>query len=130
LILYGTMAIGSSLNERTIFVLGKIFVSAAIVATFLSQPWMLETTFDIFSRLFAIQWSAKEWAFRVKLDLWMVYSGMVAAIVTIKVKELRLMDHAWWPAAYRGSIVLSGLALVYYFVFELGQESKFTYNAW
>jgi glucan phosphoethanolaminetransferase (alkaline phosphatase superfamily) len=124
------MAVGSSYNERTHILLGKIVLSAAIVTAYMSQLWLVETTFRAVSHLFAIHWSAKEWSFRVNLDLWTVYAGMLAAMFTLKVQERRLTDHPRWPTVCRGSIIFSTLVIVCYFVFELRQESKFTYNVW
>ncbi|KAG6879766.1 hypothetical protein C0992_012086 [Termitomyces sp. T32_za158] len=130
LIIYTTMYIGSRFNDRTSFVLGKVFVSASVVTWFMKEKWLLEMLFSVLSRLCGIHWSAREWNFRVTLDLWIVYAGMVAAIAVIKIRDYRLTEHPYWAVTAKVSISLSALCIVWFFAFELFQESKFTYNAW
>jgi hypothetical protein len=55
---------------------------------------------------------------------------MLTAIAYIKIRELRLTDHPRWNTIQQGSIIASAVALVWFFVFELSQPSKFTYNKW
>jgi len=130
IIIYATMAIGKGYNENMTFLITKIFLSMAFVTVFMSYDWLLEEVFLWLNRLCSIQWSAKEWAFRVKLDLWIVYFGMLTALFYIKFREARLMDHPYWPMVRKGSLALSGAIFIWYFVFELSQSSKFTYNVW
>lgn len=130
LIVYGTLFLGSKYNERTIFLLGKIFLSASLVTWFFKAKWPLEVLFGMLRDIFNIQWSAKEWTFRVTLDLWIVYVGMLAALAVIKTREHRLMDHPTWPLMVKAAAVVSAVVLVWFFAFELMQESKFTYNIW
>ncbi|KDQ20538.1 hypothetical protein BOTBODRAFT_26553 [Botryobasidium botryosum FD-172 SS1] len=130
IIIYATMYAGSRFNDRTAFVILKILASMAIVTWLFSEPWILQGLFDILARFFNIHWSAKEWTFRVTLDLWIVYAGMLTAIAYIKIRELRLTDHPRWPLAQRASIILSAAAMLWFFFFELMQPSKFTYNAY
>jgi hypothetical protein len=130
LIVYVTMAIGAQLNERTPVLLAKIIISMAIVTYFMSQTWLLQTFFDFLERVCSIRWSAREWNFRVSLDLWIVYFGMFAAVAVIKIREHRLTDHQYWPSAVKAAIAMSGVVMIWFFVFELLQESKFKYNLW
>ncbi|KZT44553.1 Cas1p-domain-containing protein [Sistotremastrum suecicum HHB10207 ss-3] len=130
LIVYATMFVGSQHNERTPFLLLKIFVSAGLVTWFMSEPWLMETLFRFLSTFCNIQWSAKEWAFRVNLDLWIVYSGMLTAVAFAKIREQRLTDHPHWLIVKRTSLAISGVVIIWFFAFELTRESKFTYNAW
>lgn len=130
LIVYVTMFVGAQHNERTPFLLLKIFLSGALVTWFMSEPWLMETIFRFLSTFCNIQWSAKEWAFRLNLDLWIVYSGMLTAVAFTKIREQRLTDHPQWVAVKRTSLVISGLVMVWFFGFELTRENKFIYNAW
>ncbi|KAI0788670.1 Cas1p-domain-containing protein [Abortiporus biennis] len=130
LIIYGTMLAGSRYNDRTVFVVAKIFISMGLMTWFMSEPWLLEGAFGFLERIFRIHWSAREWAFRVNLDLWIVYFGMLCAIVVIKIRENRLTDHTFVPLIAKGTIVVSGFVLFWFFAFELSQPDKFTYNAW
>ncbi|KNZ78517.1 putative O-acetyltransferase CAS1 [Termitomyces sp. J132] len=130
LIIYATMFIGYQFNDRTPFVLGKIFFSAIFVTWSMKEEWLLEMLFSILSRLFGINWSAREWNFRVTLDLWIVYTGMLAAIAVVKIRDYRLTEHPHWVITSKVSIALSALCILWFFAFELFQESKFTYNRW
>lgn len=130
LIIYATMAVGSQFNERTPFLVFKIFASMALVTWFMSEPWLLETIFEFLAEFCAIHWSAKEWAFRVNLDLWIVYFGMFCALAFIKIREHRLTDHPHWHHAVNVVIGISVLILIWYFGFELAQPDKFVYNTW
>ncbi|KZT75102.1 Cas1p-domain-containing protein [Daedalea quercina L-15889] len=130
LIIYGTMVAGSQYNDRTVFVLVKILLSMGFVTWLISEQWILETIFDFLSRACGIHWSAREWTFRVGLDLWIVYFGMLTAVAVIKIREHRLTDHPQWPLAVKGAIGLSGVVLLWFLAFELYQPDKFAYNLW
>ncbi|KAJ3480720.1 hypothetical protein NLI96_g8158 [Meripilus lineatus] len=130
LIIYFTMLIGSQYNDRTLFLLFKIVLSMGAMTWFMSESWLLEALFGFLARVCNIHWSAREWAFRVNLDLWIVYLGMLAALLVIKIRELRLTDHPHWPLVHRGAIGASGLVLLWFFAFELSQPDKFIYNTW
>lgn len=130
LIIYGTMFLGSKYNDRTIFLVAKILLSMGVVTWFMSEPWLLEAVFQFLARFCNIQWSAREWAFRVNLDLWIVYFGMFAAIAVMKVREHRITDHPKWPLVVRSAAVVSAVVLLWFFAFELAQADKFAYNLW
>lgn len=130
LIVYGTMAIGSQYNDRMPFLLSKIAISMGMLTWFMTETWMLDAVFTFLERIFSIHWSAREWSFRVTLDLWVVYFGMLLAIAVIKIQAYRLTDHHLWPMAVKAAVGTSIFILLWFFAFELMQESKFTYNAW
>ena len=130
LIIYATMAIGSQFNDRTLVLVGKILFSMALMTYFMHESWLLEAVFHFLDRFFGIKWSAREWAFRVSLDLWIVYFGMLASIAVLKIREYRLTDHIHWPVALKATIISSGLVMAWFIAFELWQENKFIYNGW
>ncbi|CAA7258658.1 unnamed protein product [Cyclocybe aegerita] len=130
LVVYITMVIGARFNDRTSLLIGKILLSAAFMTWFMNESWVLEGVFNVLRRFCGIHWSAREWSFRVNLDLWIVHVGMLTAIAVIKFREYRLGDHLRWPLVLKLSIVASALILIWFFAFELYQESKFTYNTW
>ncbi|EAU93150.2 O-acetyltransferase [Coprinopsis cinerea okayama7 len=130
LVIYGTMAIGSQLNSRTPILLLKILVSATLMTSFMWKSQPLEAVFSFLELIFGIRWSAREWSFRVNLDLWIVYVGMLTSIFVVKARENRLTDHRLWPLTTKIAIGGSILVLVWFFAFELCQDSKFTYNRW
>ncbi|KAI0660347.1 O-acetyltransferase [Cubamyces menziesii] len=130
LIIYATMAIGSRYNDRTVILIAKVFASMTIVTWFMNEPWLLESIFQFLARFCNIHWSAREWAFRVNLDLWIVYFGMFASLAVIKVREHRITDHPRWPLVVKTSAAVSAVILLWFFAFELAQEDKFAYNLW
>lgn len=131
IVIYITMVAGARFNDRMPILVFKIFLSAAFMTWFMDKSWLLETFFDVLSNVFAIHWSSTEWAFRVNLDIWIVYVGMLTSVFAYKIREHRLGDHnALWPWLMKGSIGFSVLAVFWFFGFELLQESKFTYNKW
>ncbi|PCH33881.1 Cas1p-domain-containing protein [Wolfiporia cocos MD-104 SS10] len=130
LVIYVTMALGSQYNERTVFLVGKIVVSMVFVAWFMGEAWILEAIFQFLERVCGIHWSAREWSFRVNLDLWIVYVGMLTALSVIKIREHRLTDHPQWPLATKVASGASALALLWFLAFELMQSDKFAYNRW
>ncbi|ROT41954.1 Cas1p-domain-containing protein [Sodiomyces alkalinus F11] len=89
------------------FVLAKTCISAVLVAvTMLATPlnrwafWVLRTVFHI-------QWSVQEWEYRVALDLFVVYTGMLAALAYVKLKE-DVRAPLRWAMALLGSAVIGG----------------------
>lgn len=130
LIIYVTMGVGAKFNASTPFVLAKIVVSATFVTWFMREEWPLQALFSFLERVFYIHWSAKEWSFRVQLDMWIVYVGMSSSIAVIKLREYRLTDDHRWPLVQKAVLGLSVLSVIWFFAFELLQESKFMYNHW
>ncbi|CAO3647776.1 unnamed protein product [Cunninghamella echinulata] len=127
-VIYITMYIGHSNNKNTSFLLIKIGLAALITTVFIETPGILEAVFDVLSFLFNIQWNAKEWRFRLALDGWIVYVGMLSAFAYIKCLEYKWMDHPLFPRIKLATLVTSSLALTWYFWFEITREDKFVYN--
>lgn len=130
IVVYATLFLASRYNERTTFFLGKTILSASLTTWFFKTEWPLEILFGLLKDIFGIRWSAREWTFRVTLDMWIVYVGMLAAFAVIKAREHRLTDHPRWSIAVKAAAVMSVFVLVWFFAFELMQENKFAYNTW
>ena len=129
IVIYFTMVVGAQFNDRTPLVLCKILASAAFMTWFMGSS-LLGLFFDTLHRFCGIRWSSRDWSFRLRLDLWIVYVGMLAAIAVIKVREHRLTDHLHWHMVVKTSIGISAATILWFFAFELYQESKYTYNVW
>ena len=130
IVVYVTMAFGSQYNDRTVFLVTKVLAAMTVTTFFIDEEWMLEEIFSILEGVFNIPWSAKESSFRLQLDYWIVYFGMLAAIAYMKVRENRLTDHPLWPIIVKVSAGVSVVGILWFFAFELLQPSKFTYNHW
>lgn len=122
------MFIGHQYNDKPVFMLSKICISAGLNSLLLSYGILNEKLFAVLHDVFGIVWSAREWNFRVTLDIYIVYGGMLAAYAYIKVSEYRLTDKSWWSSAQKAAIIASIASFVWYFWFELSLESKFVYN--
>ena len=128
MIIFATMLVGHQYNDKPAFLLPKIIISAVLVATFMRQGWIMEKIFAVLKAVFGIQWSAKEWSFRVSLDLYIVYGGMLCSYAYIKIKELRWPDKPWFAMVRNTSIGVSMLAFAWFFWFQLSLPNKFVYN--
>jgi hypothetical protein len=128
MIIYATMLVGHKYNDKPAFLLPKIVVSGVLVALFMKQGWIMERIFTVLKLVFGIQWSAKEWSFRVSLDLYIVYGGMLCSYAYIKIKELRFPDKPWFAMARNSAIGASVLAFIWFFWFQLSLPNKFIYN--
>jgi hypothetical protein len=128
MIIYATMLVGHKYNDKPAFLLPKIIVSGVLVALFMKQGWIMERIFTVLKLVFGIQWSAKEWSFRVSLDLYIVYGGMLCSYAYIKIKELRFPDKPWFAMARNSAIGASVLAFIWFFWFQLSLPNKFIYN--
>lgn len=130
-VIWLTMYVGNSLNKKYWwFVLIKMVIAACITGAVIHAPGVLETLFDVLQVLFNIHWNAPEWRFRLALDAWVVYVGMLAAFATIKFNEHKLGESRVWPVAKLVAAILSVVAMVWYFWFELSQPDKKTYNSY
>ncbi|THG97727.1 hypothetical protein EW026_g4335 [Hermanssonia centrifuga] len=129
LVIYVTMFIGARYNDRTPFLICKILLSLTLVTFVMRETGdsVLNLVFGFLERACGIHWSAREWSFRVNLDLWIVYVGMFAALAVIKIREYRLTEHPQWPLAVKAAAVVSALVFLWFFAFELSMD-KFQYN--
>lgn len=130
LVVYITMAFGSQYNDRTAFLVSKILIVMAFTTFVIEEEWILKEIFSVLGGVFNIGWSAKESSFRLRLDYWIIYFGMLTAIAFMKVRDNRLADHPLWPTVVKVSIGGSVVCILWFFAFELMQPSKFTYNHW
>ena len=130
IVVYVTMAFGSQYNDRTVFLVSKVFVAMTFTTIIIEEEWILKEIFSILGGMCNIGWSTKESSFRLRLDYWIIYFGMLTAIAFMKVRDNRLTDHPLWPVIVKVSIGGSVIGILWFFAFELLQPSKFTYNRW
>ena len=86
-VIYFTMKLGQSKNRSLSFLLSKIAISAAILIAIVKTPGVLEQAFIALKRTCQIDWDVKEWRFRVLLDAYIVYAGMLAGVSYVKLNE-------------------------------------------
>lgn len=130
LVVYGTMRAGEKYNSNTIFLLVKIFLAAILSAAITSFPGLLEAAFNVFGFVTRTEWDPIEWRFRVSLDMWIVFVGMLVATVFVRVNERSSYAFARWAPARRYAVVASSVALPLFFLFQMTRETKYVYNAY
>ncbi|KAK9239414.1 10 TM acyl transferase domain found in Cas1p-domain-containing protein [Lipomyces kononenkoae] len=129
LIVYFTMMFQSQHNDDLKFLCSKIVISAILVYLVTSVEGMLDSVWFILQRLFFVTWNLREWRFRVILDIWIVYVGMLGGIAGIKIHEHKLLAHPAWPNVRLGALAGSVVALLLYYVLMNIWSSKVEYNA-
>ena len=128
LVIWVMMYAGHTWNKIPMFMLAKIIVSCALTTTIIQAPGILEFVFDVLRICFNVQWNAGEWRFRLALDAYIVYVGMLSAYAFIKISEHKLTEHAKWTTVKNGAVGISLFAMMWYFWFELTRADKFEYN--
>jgi hypothetical protein len=89
LIIYVTLAIGHNRNSKLTFLFAKIILSATLVTCFVKIPSILESILLILNKACGISWNVAEWRFRISLDLYVVYVGMIMAAVVIRRSQIK-----------------------------------------
>ncbi|KAI5783616.1 10 TM acyl transferase domain found in Cas1p-domain-containing protein [Geopyxis carbonaria] len=127
LVVYATMRVGAKYNGNAAFLLVKIVVSALLVTAFTKTPGILEAVFNIPHLLAGTEWSVTEWRFRVFLDMWIVYIGMLTALLFL---HLSTPTAPLSPALRKGALIAALIALPCFFLFQTTRETKYVYNAY
>lgn len=128
LVIWFVMYIGNQWNKVPAFMLIKLALSCVVTTAFIKVIGILEFVFDILEALFNVHWNAAEWRFRLALDAYIVYIGMLCAYIFIKMTEHKVVDHPRFPLLKKGSLVFSVFAMIWYFWYEISRENKFVYN--
>ncbi|KAI8456670.1 10 TM acyl transferase domain found in Cas1p-domain-containing protein, partial [Phakopsora pachyrhizi] len=76
LVIWLTMFVGHQYNDRLPVMVIKLIISASLMTILFKTQEPLQTIFKISNSILFTNWSAKEWSFRVTLDLYIVYFGM------------------------------------------------------
>ena len=135
IVTYATMAVGHSRNKFIKFVVVKVLLSAVLVNLFLIRGPFFELLFDVLERTCKIRWDLFEWRFRVQLDSYVTFVGMLYGIVFVHMtdnsysetpesKQLRQLfkGFRWVDAVCGGAIFLLCWKPAY------KASSKYTYN--
>jgi hypothetical protein len=130
MVVFFTMYIGARYNRYLLFLIPKIVLSSLCVFGFMISDKPLTWIFSVLKTTGNIHWSAKEWAFRMRLDMFIVYVGMLSAIVSIQMRERKVTESPRWPLFTKLASVLAVLGLTWFAAFAYFQDSKFTYNKW
>lgn len=128
MVIFFTMYCGAKYNGNTRFLIGKIVFSAVFTTGLTKIPGILESGINILHFFTKIEWNVPEWRFRVSLDMWIVYVGMIVAIVFMKLSDCTSSYNLSFPEMRRYAIVASATALPTFFLFQTTRETKYVYN--
>ena len=138
-IIYVTMRIGQSKNKSLLFLVCKIMLSALITGTVTRKTGLLEYLFDYLERYLHITWDLTEWRFRLSLDMYVVYVGMLAGILYVRIRAILQSDSESKFASYIRrhfgvllivSTFLSIIILPLYLIAARSFPDKYAYNKW
>ena len=141
LVIYLTMSIGRSRNESDAFLIAKISLSAGLTTILIRIPGIFESVFYYLEKSCNIRWDVAEWRFRLQLDSYIVYFGMLCGIAFVHAyKPLRSdqFGNETWSQSIGGSFgsaprictILLFLSLPVFFLFAGSVPDKYAYNAW
>ncbi|KAL8789963.1 MAG: hypothetical protein Q9213_000849 [Squamulea squamosa] len=141
LIVYLTMRIDSARNTSTSFLFSKFVVSAVVVTILARVPILFDGIFLLLKYTCNIRWNVKEWQFRLQLDCYIVYVGMVVAIVYCKLSDFlhgqaipqdRFAGalRSYWNKIHFVSVVVALTILPGFWCFTRRFSSKAEYNRW
>ena len=130
-IIYLTMRIGHERSKSMRFLISKILVSAIVITGLVRVPGILEVIFECLARTANIHWNATEWRFRVGLDLYIVYVGMLSAIAFIKISGSEHLQSWITFAPLHRLAILAALIIFWGLWIALGSiTEKPEYNSW
>lgn len=137
MVTYATMAIGHSSNKFINFLVVKVLLSAGLVNLFIIERPFFELLFYFLEKTCKIGWNLYEWRFRVKLDGYVTFTGMLCGILFVRMtddsysetpesKNLRRLfrDFRWVGAMY--AVVAS--MLFWWLAYDA--SSKDAYTRW
>ncbi|KAK5148795.1 hypothetical protein LTR04_000497 [Oleoguttula sp. CCFEE 6159] len=141
LVVYLTMRFCQSRNAQLGFLVAKLVVSAVLVVSFTKTPGILEAIFKMLQVTCNIHWNLKEWRFRLELDQYVVFVGMLAAIAYARISAILATPAASDDVPQRlvrryflltRSIVtaVSLLTMPAYWFLTNRLADKYAYNAW
>lgn len=95
----------------------------------INVPEVLGGLFFLLNNGFGLAWDPVEFAFRLRLDQWIVYIGMFSALAVKRLKEpLHSLDDRSWRKVQWAAIITSIGLCVFYILAELMFDKKAEYN--
>ena len=134
LITYATLKIDFTCSIG--YFIFKVSISALIVSSLISMPGLVELIAKILAVSCKIQLSVHEFRFRVSLDLYIAYIGMLCGMLNVKYNHSRSAVRytapvkQLLPMLQSLSILASLICLPGYFYYIRSFPNKHAYNAW
>lgn len=125
LVISATLAIGGN-NSDLQAVLVKICISCLFVFIILLGTPLTRWTFNVLRIFLQVEWNDEQWRQHVTVDMFVVYVGMVAAVLN---REARCAKISVPPSLCAGVGLISILAVGHYFQVTSGLPTS-TYKNW
>ena len=125
LVVYATLAIAPGLNKNKLTLVCKVIASATLVRTFITTHDLPETFVRLLALTFRMSFDARAFFdYRVRIDEYIVYVGMLSAILYLWLKDILQSDRRHdkpteimrrlFPVLKTLTIALAALTLVYF----------------
>ena len=137
MVTYATMAVGHSRNKSFNFLVVKVLLSAGLVNLLIVRGPFFELLFYFLEKTCKISWNLLEWRFRLQLDGYVTFTGMLCGILFVRMtdnsyletpeskKVLRLLREFRWVGVM---YALVAFMLCWWLAYEA--SSKYAYNRW
>lgn len=140
IVIYVTMGIGHLQNSSSFFLTCKIVLSAWLVTALIRTPGLFEKLFLVLERTCRIHWNVAEWRFRLQLDGYIVYVGMICGIFFVRISSslcgqrsegdtLPFVRRYWLPLRL-SAIIVALITLPVFWRLTRHFSDKFDYNGW
>lgn len=140
IVIYVTMGIAHSQNSSLSFLTCKIVLSASFITTLIRTPGLFEKIFLVLEWTCRIHWNVTEWRFRLQLDVFIVYVGMISGILFVRISSslrgqrsegdiLPFIRRYWLPIRL-SAIITALVTLPVFWRLTRHFSNKFDYNGW
>jgi hypothetical protein len=126
LVTYATMAISGKRNDDVQFLLAKISISCMLVSTMLLATPFTQWALYLLKPIFNIQWNDKEWQYHMTMNTFIVYIGMLAAIMHREMKNAKISIHR----GLRISLAFAGLLAMMHYLYVATTLGRDAYEKW
>lgn len=120
---------GHQHNKSLPFLYGKMAAFALANSAFYHFPGILEGMWYFFEKGFRMHGDLREWRFRITLDQYSIFPGMVCAVLFINWNKLALPQSPQWPRIQKLIYAAALTIMLYYAYFESTMPSKMVYNS-
>lgn len=121
---------GHQHNKNLPFLYGKMAAFALANSAFYHVPGILEGMWYFFQTVFHMQGDLREWRFRITLDQYSIFPGMICAVLFINWNKLSVPQSPHWPSIQKLIYTVATGIMLYYAYFEATMPTKMMYNAW
>ncbi|KAI9791389.1 MAG: hypothetical protein M1816_003956 [Peltula sp. TS41687] len=135
-VIYFTFKVGQPYNKSLAFLLMKILLSAVLITSVIKIHGILELIFAVLRYTCRIHWDVKEWRFRVFLDMFIVYAGMVCGVLFVRFGSSGVIGGmtayvGGYRISLRAIIIFSSIVIIPTHITLAGRfPTKFVYNRW